>query len=123
MLFFIVNICFAVWMSMGYSVWIHCLNIFLLSLAMCIIYPSTLFAVKNGRSILLWHILGLIFALIAFRTNLFVFLIWLLFQICASLYCAWEDNLIGHHKHRRARARRAKEKTLLVGRQKNEREK
>jgi high-affinity nickel permease len=107
-LLFIINIGFGVWLSIGHSFWTYCLNIILVFIAMCAVCTSTVQAIASGRSILSGHVLGLILSLIAFRSHLLIFPLWMLLQISSSFYCAWEDELIGHGKYRQARERRAK---------------
>jgi len=104
-LLFIVNIGFGVWLSIGHSFWTYCLNIALVFVAMCAICTSTVQAIATGRSILLGHVLGLIFSLIAFRNHLLIFPVWLFLQLGSSFYCAWENELIGHGKYKQARER------------------
>ena len=106
-LLLIINIGFGVWLSMNNSVWIYLLNIFLVLNAAIAICTSTVQALRSGRSILLGHVLGLIFAFIAFRSHLLLFPIWLILQVGASFYCAWEDGFIGHGKYKEAKVKRA----------------
>lgn len=117
-LVFIVNVGFGVWLSLGHSFWAYCLNILLVLGAMCYICTSTVQAIASGRSILLGHIIGVVLAIIAFRFHLLIFPIWLLLQLGASFYCAWEDELIGQGKYKQARARRAEFRQLLGREQK-----